>query len=153
MTEQGNLLAEREAFDKLGSLLHRLIGPADDRVEFIASVTSTTNEQHIRIYNPAGQFASSEGRFNDSGGSFEISRAMRELRQASYRTELGTWFGIHAIVTASGSVTMDFNFDDEPQWEIDVNPEVYAKDQSRFPRAAAKQPKWLKQKLDEAAGQ
>ena len=61
MFEQDGLVAEREAFNELGLLLHRLLGTGDERLEFVASVTAVTNEQHIRAYNPDGKVSFSGG--------------------------------------------------------------------------------------------
>jgi hypothetical protein len=149
MSEQDGLVGEREAFNELGVLLYRLLGPGDDRLEFVASVTAVTNEQHIRAYNPDGKFPSGNGPFNDARGSYELSKAMKRLREASYREGSGTWFGVHVTVTASGSATAEYNYDDEPQWDAPVDPLVYVRDQEKFPRAEDKQPEWLKQRLAE----
>jgi hypothetical protein len=149
MSEQVGWVAEREAFNELGVLLYRLLGSGDDRLEFVASVTAVTNEQHIRAYNPGGKFLSPNGPFNDARGSYELSKAMKRLREASYREGSGTWFGVHVTVTASGSATVEYNYDDEPQWDAPVDPVVYVRDQEKFPRDEDRQPEWLKQRLAE----
>jgi hypothetical protein len=107
------------------------------------------NEQHIRAYNPDGRFPSPDGPFNDASGSFELSDAMERLREASYREGSATWFGVRVTVTASGSATAEYNYDDEPRWFAPVDPVVYVRDQEKFPRDEDKQPEWLKQRLAE----
>lgn len=149
MSEQVGLAAERDAFNELAVLLYGLMGPGDDRVEFLATATAVTYEQQIRAYNPEGRFPSPNGQFNDASGSFELSDAMERLREASYREGSGTWFGVHVTVTASGSATAAYNYDEEPQWDAPVGPVVYVMDQEKFPRDEDKQPEWLKQKLAE----
>ncbi|NHW47146.1 hypothetical protein HAV21_09630 [Paenarthrobacter sp. MSM-2-10-13] len=88
--QHDGLLQEQEAFDRLGVLLHGLLGPGDERIELTASVTTSTNEQHFYIFNPNGRFSSQNGPFNDHGGTSEVSRAIKDLREASYRVGLGT---------------------------------------------------------------
>lgn len=149
MNDQGGPIAEREAINRLGKLLYPLLGPGDDRVEFVASVTGSTNEQKIRIFNPGGRFSSSNGAFNDADGSYQLSRAMKELRDAAYKPGSGTWFSIKMVVTATGSATTEYNYDDEPQWDFPVDSAAYVRDQEKYPRDANMMPRWLKQKLQE----
>ena len=149
MNKPVGLVAERDALNVLAVHLHRLISPGDDRVELLASVTAVVNEQHIRAYHPEGRFSSPDGPFNDASGSYELSKAMKRLREASYREGSGTWFGVRVTVTASGSVTAACNYDDEPPWFAPVDPVVYVRDQEKFPRDEDKQPEWLKQRLAE----
>ncbi|PRB42586.1 hypothetical protein CQ020_22700 [Arthrobacter sp. MYb23] len=149
MNDQGGLIAERESFNNLGKLLHGLLGPGDDRVEFTANVTASTNEQHIYIYNPDGRFSSPKGAFNDADGSFELSQAMKELRRAAYKPGSGTWFSMNMVVTSKGSATAEYNYDDEPQWDFPVASAAYVHDQEKFPRDENHMPTWLKQKLQE----
>jgi hypothetical protein len=140
--QHNGLLQERETFDRLGLPLHDVLGPGDEQIELTAGVTTSTNEQHSLIFNPNGRFTSSNGSFNDHGGSSEVSRAIKDHRDASYRANSRTWFGILIVVTASGGATATYNFDDEPVWDFPMDPTVYVRDQLKYPRDDHRQPEW-----------
>jgi len=149
MGDNPGISAERDAFNALGVLLYSLLAAGDERIVLGVSATSSTNEQHLRAYNPEGRFESPEGRFNDARGSFELSKAMKALRSAQYRPGAGTWFSARITVNADGSATAEYNYDEEPKWDVPVDPIAYVTDQDVFPRDEAHQPEWLKQKLAE----
>jgi hypothetical protein len=73
-----------------------------------------------------------------------------ELRTAMYRAGAGTWFSATLSVDRSGSMSADFNYDQEPDWSRPVEPEWYVKDLEKFPRDESAIPNWLRQRLAEA---
>ncbi len=64
-----------------------------------------------------------------------------------YQPGKGTWFTARCTITADGRMSFDFDYDNEPEWDIDVYPDAYAEDQEKYPRDEEHQPDWLKHKL------
>lgn len=150
MSESGGLFAAKESVEEIGRLLQARLQPGDERIELTASMLAGTNMQQIRAFTPAGRFESPEGRFNDARGSYEISSALKRLRDVSYRRGSGTWFAVTFTVTAAGAATVEYEYDHEPDWGIaPPDPAAYVADLEKYPRDEDKRPDWLKQKLVE----
>jgi hypothetical protein len=76
--------------------------------------------------------------------------AMRELRHTLYQEGKGAWYTAKAVITRDGQIALDFDYDDEPQWDAPVVPLTYVKDLEMFPRDLEHQPEWLREKIREA---
>ena len=73
-----------------------------------------------------------------------VRRAGKHHCHGHARVALGT-----LRANADGSATAEYNYDEEPKWDVPVDPIAYVTDQDAFPRDEAHQPEWLKLKLAE----
>lgn len=146
----GGLVAEQAAFKSVCKGLFGLMAEGETRIEYLATVLSAVTYERVRSYTPEGPLESPEGRFRSVRIPSDLSRALRrDLRPASYHEGAGTWFSARIIVTAEGSATANYNYDQEPEWDAPVDSIAYVTDQEKFPRDEENQPEWLKQKLSE----
>lgn len=77
--------------------------------------------------------------------------ALDELRRAMHDTERGVWYTAEITVSRDLRLSIDFNYDDEPQWGLAISPRSYVEDLELFPRAEAAQPEWLRRRVAEAS--
>lgn len=140
---------ERDAFHAVAAGLLRLMQDGDSRIVYLASMTAPVTYQRVRAFNPDGRHTAAEGPFRSVRIPSELSAGLGRLRTASSRTSTGTWFSVRITVNADGSATAVYNHDEEPEWDVPVDPIVYVTDQEKFPRDESHQPEWLKQRLAE----
>lgn len=81
----------------------------------------------------------------------ELMDLTEDLRHVMYRRGAGTWFTATILVGETGRVSADFNYDDEPHWDIEIAPVLYVQDLEKYPRDDAQIPDWLRRRL--AAGE
>ena len=151
MVEPGNVIVQKEAFEKVGSLLYGLLSSGDERIELTVSSVGPISSPRLRSFNPNGKFSTPDGPANSVFGPFELNQATDELRAACYRKDVGTWFSAKITVTAGGSASAEYNYDQEPDGgDVPIDSGAYLSDLAVFPRAEDKLPDWLKLKLAEA---
>lgn len=149
MAEALGLIAEQAAFDTLGRALRSTLSPGDHRVVLTASVLSSFSTQQVRAYNDSGKYDVPEGRFNAVRTPAEATIALEDLRSASYRDGVGTWYTVVAQVDADGRFTAKYDYDHEPSWPHPIDPVTYVNDLEAFPRDEEHRPDWLKQRVAE----
>jgi len=153
MAELQGLLAQKVALDEVNALLYGLIGPDDTgAVLTVVGATSNTNQYDISVLNPAGRYEGPDGRCNDAEPPPGLYDAVRRLRAAMFRDGSGTWFSAVFRLTAEGSATAEFDYENEPGWDAAPAPEVYVADLEHFPRDEAHLPPWLKAQIARADG-
>ncbi|WP_395106980.1 hypothetical protein [Actinomadura sp. SCN-SB] len=77
---------------------------------------------------------------------------MDELRRVMYRRDKGAWFTARLEIERGGRFKAEFVYDKEPDFTPPLTGSAYALDLERFPRAEEHIPRWLRAKLDAAAG-
>ncbi|MFF0609159.1 hypothetical protein ACFYUD_10865 [Nocardia tengchongensis] len=75
---------------------------------------------------------------------------LTELRSTMYQPGKGTWFTARFVLDLSGKYSVDFDYDNEPDFVPQLTAGAYALDQEYFPRDADHTPNWLSAKLLEA---
>lgn len=80
-----------------------------------------------------------------------VTDTLEALRAVMYNEDSGTWMSALLTVNANGGVDGDFNYDNEPAWSHELDPELYAQEMRRFPRPERTTPAWLQDELREAA--
>jgi len=150
MDEGFGLMAEQEALTELGQALASALSPGDTALVLKASVLAPTSGGQLLAMNPDGAFESPEGRFNYADMPTAAIIALEKLRAAAYRESVGTWYSIRLTLTVDGSVSAEYNYDDEPEWDAPIDPVAYLTDLTKFPRSPEHQPEWLTAKIEEA---
>lgn len=150
MADSAGLLAEQEALDTLSEAVHSAMSTADERLVLLVSMVAPTSYERLRAFTPDGRLQDGGERYNSVEVPIEATIALRELRVASYRDGVGTWFGLKLTVASDGTTRAEYNYDDEPEWDAPVDPVVYLTDLKKFPRDDGNQPEWLRQKVADA---
>jgi len=134
------LAAQQAAMAEISRQLLAGMPPGAERVVLTAEVISTvTRAAYLVIYPNGQQAAYSPGRPVDD-------EALDALRDAMYRDDVGTWFGLQFVQLADGRTSAQFNHDHDPQlttatandWRLDLD--VY-------PRSEQHVPGWLAARL------
>ncbi|WP_433670680.1 hypothetical protein ACQP06_04595 [Nocardia sp. CA-136227] len=74
---------------------------------------------------------------------------LAELRSTMYRPGKGTWFTVQFVLHLSGKYSVEFDYDNEPDFVPQLTAGAYALDQEYFPRGADHTPDWLSAMLRE----
>ncbi len=82
----------------------------------------------------------------------ESPKAFRALRQLFYQQGKGAWFTAYCTVHADGRLEFDFDYEEEPEWNLDIVPASFIEDLEMFPRDEAQQPEWLRDKVRQGRG-
>ena len=61
-----------------------------------------------------------------------------------YRPDIGTWLSVRISISADGSVDVDYNYDEPPEWAFGVEPGLYGEELERYPRPMENIPNWMK---------
>lgn len=102
------------------------------------------------FYGKVGQIAEGTSECIDMNGdlryasiSRDARRALESLKEASATPEHGTWLSVDVtIVRDTGQFTIKYNYDEQPSWDIEPQPENYLLDLERYPRPADEIPAW-----------
>jgi hypothetical protein len=133
----------RALTEELGRALYSLMPAEADRIEY-----------EVRKVAPLGletaRWIESNNDRHPARVPDEVTALAKQLREAMYRPGAGTWFKAAMTVTRAGSMDVDFNYDDEPDWDAPIDPHMYVQDLQKFPREDAAIPKWLHDRLAEA---
>ncbi|WP_068494061.1 hypothetical protein [Pseudoclavibacter helvolus] len=146
--EQG-FFAEKAASDDLARALSEQLRPGDEAMVLLCSATAPVSRNRMRAIRADGRSVEGGVRYESLRTPASLSPARKALRAASYREGAGTWFSAKFTVTAAGAFTAEYNYNDEPEWDVPVDSIAYVTDQKHFPRDEEHQPEWLKAKLAE----
>jgi hypothetical protein len=75
-----------------------------------------------------------------------------ELRAGMYTEDAGTWFGARLQVQQISRISLDFNYKEEPKWDVAPPDGAYREELELFPRAPEATPYWLAERAGLAAG-
>ena len=121
----------------------------------LAAVAPTGWSQITHVARTVGPTTYSTTTARTSHGDHEIQqrismdarRLLTRMRQEMYRPGSGTWFTATVTVCADGSITTDFDYDNEPA--ADFAPASWLDDAARFPRTPESTPPWLAAKTEQ----
>ena len=82
----------------------------------------------------------------------KLMEMLAELRKGTYREGTGTWFTLRLQVHNLATISLDFDYDNEPQWEVPPPEDAYREELELFPRAPENTPYWLAQRAGLVAG-
>jgi hypothetical protein len=74
-----------------------------------------------------------------------VGRLLQDLRRGMYRDGVGTWSSARYSIAPQSQFSIDFNYEDEPDWSSPPPPESYAEELRRFPRTEDNIPSWFVQ--------
>ncbi len=80
----------------------------------------------------------------------DISMELRE--KVINSPDGGTWLSALFVISAAGGVQADFNYDVEPEWSHELDPELYAQELRASPRDERSVPEWLRRKVESTSG-
>ena len=81
-----------------------------------------------------------------------VMQQMAELREGMYQEGKGSWFTANLVIKRPGRYSIDYDYDNQPDFFPPLNAHLYALDFDYFSRTPENTPAWLKRKLDKAAG-
>ncbi|RFS85505.1 hypothetical protein D0T12_10765 [Actinomadura spongiicola] len=67
-----------------------------------------------------------------------------------YTQGKGTWFTAEYVIVRPGRYSVNFDYDNEPNFGFEIDPLTYANEMKYFPRDEEYIPTWLSQKINEA---
>lgn len=70
-----------------------------------------------------------------------------ELKSAAAIPDRGTWLSLIMKLSSGGELTVDYNFDDKPQFDIDISTDDYELELQLFPRAESSVPAWWRERI------
>jgi hypothetical protein len=77
-------------------------------------------------------------------------KKLQELRARMYEQGKGTWFTARYVIVRPGRYSVDFDYDNEPDFGMPIDPLTYLNDLKYFPRDDEHVPDWLRQRVEEA---
>jgi hypothetical protein len=81
-----------------------------------------------------------------------VMQQMAELREGMYQEGKESWFTANLVIKRPGRYSIEYDYDNQPDFFPPLNAHLYALDFDYFSRTPENTPAWLKRKLDEAAG-
>jgi hypothetical protein len=89
----------------------------------------------------------SDGEVESAKLPLRASVEMNSLRAGMHQEGKGTWFSARFVMERPGKFHVEFDYDNEPPFPYELDPERYAADYRYFPRKWENIPQWLRKKL------
>ncbi|PPB49526.1 hypothetical protein C4K88_07495 [Arthrobacter pityocampae] len=70
-----------------------------------------------------------------------------ELKRALYVPDAGTWIGFTMTMSSSGGLSVEYNYDEKPDFGFEVSAHDYALELELFPRAEEAVPVWWRERI------
>ncbi|MFD3685007.1 hypothetical protein ACFWTE_09355 [Nocardiopsis sp. NPDC058631] len=77
---------------------------------------------------------------------------LAKLRAGMYQEDKGTWFSIKYTIERPSRYSVDFNYDEYPNFTFRPSPEDFVDDLETFPRSDEFVPDWLREQIEAARG-
>ena len=77
---------------------------------------------------------------------------LAKLRAGMYQEGKGTWFSVKYTIERPSRYSVDFNYDEYPDFTFSPDPEGFIDDLKSFPRAEEFIPDWLREQIESARG-
>lgn len=77
---------------------------------------------------------------------------LHHLKSAAAVPDRGTWLSLIMNLSSDGTLTIDYNFDNRPELDIDVTTDEYELELKRFPRAEGSVPAWWRERIARGDG-
>ncbi len=109
-----------------------------------------TFRQVGKTYEARVEALSADGEYVGGRPTLAMTTAFRELRRAFAQPGKGTWLTAVATITPDGHVSIDLDYDGEPQWRTPTALGHYLEEWEQHPRSPEHTPAWLAERLDQA---
>ena len=113
-----------------------------------------SGDLHFRQVGKTGEFGRTATLADGTEVRFRmpssIVRTFREMRTLMAQPGKGAWFTARCHIEASGRITFDFDYDNEPSWSTPTSVGHYLEEWEKHPRDPEHTPPWLAQRLQEA---
>ncbi|WP_051026791.1 hypothetical protein [Nocardia higoensis] len=76
-----------------------------------------------------------------------LGETLKEMRRIMYRPGAGTWFQLRLYLDADMTHTAVYDYDNDPRFEVGIDPAEWVRDLQEFPREERHVPLWLRQLL------
>jgi len=139
VTNMPPMIAQAEITDAIARTLLDAVTTDWTSIEYRRTVLSATSEGRLRI-------AYGE-RTEQPLAPRDVAKLAKQLRDVMFQEGSGTWYTFTLTMTPPASVTSQFDYDNEPEWDVPVDPIAYVTDQHTHPRDLEHQPPWLREKL------
>jgi hypothetical protein len=145
------MLEERSLTPELLEAALREVGPG-----VLASAPDGWVEPRFRLDATAEIFSNKFEATLEDGSVVALStpdpprRKLQELRARMYEQGKGTWFTARYVIVRPGRYSVDFDYDDEPDFGMPIDPLTYLNDLKYFPRDDGHISDWLRQRVEEA---
>ncbi len=118
----------------------------------MTAYSSQKVELRVRLLIASGEFdmhvVEPDGARKSVDMPDELEDISMELREKVMNSpDGGTWLSALFVISAAGGVQADFNYDVEPEWSHELDPELYAQELRAFPRDERSVPQWLRRKV------
>ncbi|GAA4229887.1 hypothetical protein GCM10022254_23360 [Actinomadura meridiana] len=77
-------------------------------------------------------------------------RSLQKLREQMYSPGKGAWFTARYVIVRPGRYSVEFDYENEPDFGFEIDALTYANDLKSFPRDDEHIPDWLRQKINES---
>jgi hypothetical protein len=94
-------------------------------------------------------FTLREGVEEQSIPPMTVYTPLDELKSAAAVPNRGTWLSLIMKLSSDGELTVDYNFDDKPQFDIDISTDDYELELRRFPRNEESVPLWWRERIEQ----
>ena len=102
------------------------------------------------FYGEVGQIAQYTSECVDVDGKSQYASvpkaaldALKLLKEVLATPEHGTWLSVNVtIVRDTGQFNIKYNYDEQPSWDFEPQPENYLLDLERYPRPGDEIPSW-----------
>lgn len=105
--------------------------------------TATFEYREVAKYGEATfSFLAEDGTSKQLKPPSDVVFAFSDLRDAMATPAHGTWISAVAVLRIGETADFDFNYDEEPEWDSPIAPEIYLEDLDLYPRPADEVPSW-----------
>jgi hypothetical protein len=146
-TVAGRMLVEeqREWADEASALLGISLPPGNHQTTIYYQAMGSHIDMTVDVLN----FRMREVPWEPPAKLMEM---LEKLREGMYREAAGTWLSVRLQVHQMATVSLDFNYMNEPRWEVAPPEDAYREELELFPRTPENTPHWLAQRAGLVAG-
>jgi hypothetical protein len=77
--------------------------------------------------------------------AYEVTKMLKLLKKTMYTAEGGTWVSFSLMITAVDGLKVDYNYDEKPDFVLEVSAHDYTLELERFPRPEGSVPGWWRE--------
>ncbi len=136
---------QRDLVDEMASLLGQTLPPRYDQATFHYHAMGRHVDMRVDVLDE---------RMNRLPWDppARLFQMFEKLRNGMYEEGVGTWFGTRFQMHYIDSAALEFNYKEEPKWEVAPPESAYREELELFPRGPEATPYWLAQRAGLVAG-